>query len=225
MRCVFLNSRDCHVSEVGRHVCSRSPVPKSSTVHERWEKKQTKFPCRLLLASILAALAVILAPCIADILGFGNFSGFTVNQDDTASAPTASGGTIQLTDENTSVSEYRSIFNDTPQNISDFPTCFTYQGSGPGPFLTPGPGACFVLQNSTSDAIAVAAGNFGYASFPGLSIRITLQLLATGKSGYFTDGNAGGLISSPSTSPVNLLAGWPWAVARPGLPQIRTWTH
>jgi hypothetical protein len=20
-------------------------------------------------------------------------------------------------------------------------------------------------------------------------------------------------------------AGWPWAVARPGLPQIRTWTH
>ena len=21
------------------------------------------------------------------------------------------------------------------------------------------------------------------------------------------------------------MAGWPWAVARPGLPQIRTWTH
>ena len=25
--------------------------------------------------------------------------------------------------------------------------------------------------------------------------------------------------------PISDLAGWPWAVARPGLPQIRTWTH
>ena len=36
-------------------------------------------------------------PAHADIIGFGDFSGFTVNQTDSGSAPTISNGTILLT--------------------------------------------------------------------------------------------------------------------------------
>ena len=32
-------------------------------------------------------------------------------------------------------------------------------------------------------------------------------------------------LAAGETLPPRCLAGWPWAVARPGLPQIRTWTH
>ncbi len=135
----------------------------------------------------------------ADILGFGNFSGFTVNQaaGDTYSAPTVSGGTIHLTNY---VNEDRSIFYNTPQNISQsFTASFTYQADNYED------GACFVLQNSPSGASAVTAGAYGYDGLPGDSLAV--NFVGGSVSGYFTDGNANG--SGLSTSPVNFDSGHP----------------
>ena len=103
----------CVGSRLAR-LLARSPVPKSSTVRERLEKKHMKCSSILYPAVVLAVVDGVLATSIAhaDILGFGDFSGFTVNQNDSGSAPTASGGTIQLT---TLSREYRSIFYDTPR--------------------------------------------------------------------------------------------------------------
>jgi PEP-CTERM motif len=172
-----------------------------------------KRPNVLLIAAIVALIAGLLASSAAhaDILGFGNFSGFTVNQRDTGNAPTISGSTIQLTNTG-GVSEFRSIFCDTPQNISgDFTASFTYVATGSA---DPGAGACFVLQNSSSGASQPPYGNaqFGYNDFPGNSIGVTLELETAGggldnASGYYTDGNYGG--GSASTSPVNFLSGDP----------------
>jgi hypothetical protein len=158
----------------------------------------------VLVAHLAAFLGVLAPPAAhANIMGFGNFSGFTVNVDDTGSAPTVSSGTIRLTNAGT-VNESRSIFFNTPQSIAGFTASFTYQESAGANGLDPG--ACFVLQNSTSGAGAVSTGDFGYAGLPGNSIGVTLEL-GGNASGYYTDGSYGG--GSPSTSPVNLLSGDP----------------
>ncbi len=159
----------------------------------------------LLLAAVLAMPAGVLAPSVAhaDINGFGNFSGFNVNSNG-GSAPTVSGGSIQLT---SGGDELRSIFCDTPQNISNFTATFTYSANGQVGNYS---GACFVLQNSASGTSALGnesnGGAFGYSGI-GNSIGVTLEDTDPNKSGYYTDGNFSG--GSPPTSPVNLLSGDP----------------
>jgi hypothetical protein len=150
-------------------------------------------------AFVLAALTGVLIPAVAraDIIGFGDFSGFTVNQDDSGNAPTVSNGTIRLI---TGAYENRSIFYNTPQNISQFTASFTYQTT------TIADGACFVLQDSAAGASAVSGGWNGYGQFPGKSLAITLDG-STNSSGYFTNGNVGS--GAVSTSPVNLGSGDP----------------
>jgi len=162
----------------------------------RFGRKQISFTRYLFFAS------VVLCPSLvhAQISGFDSFSGFTVNQDDSANGPTVSNGSIRLV---TSGGEHRSIFYDTPQNISTFAASFTYQATGGG---YNGDGACFVLQNSPSGASCVAIGSYGYGGFPGKSIGVTLETNGSG-SGYYTDGNYSG--GSFSVSPINFLSGDP----------------
>ncbi len=156
-----------------------------------------KCPHNLFLAVVLGALAGI-APTAAhaDILGFGNFSGFTVNQIDSGNVPTVSGGTIHLTN---TVNEARSIFYNAPQNVSQFTASFTYQADNYED------GACFVLQNNAAGASAVTAGAYAYGGMSGDSLAVTFE--GGSLSGYYTDGNLGG--GALSTSPVNLDSGDP----------------
>jgi hypothetical protein len=159
-----------------------------------------RFLHHLFLACILTLLAGVLAPSAAhaDIFGFGDFSDFTVNQNDAGNGPTVSNGTILLTN---AAAESRSIFFNTPQNVSQFTASFTYENTGSDA------GACFVLQNSAAGASAVggASGDYGYGGISGKSLAVTFEVNST--SGYYTNGNiAGGAFS---TSPVKLTSGDP----------------
>ena len=158
---------------------------------------------RFRLLAIAVTAAMLSTQARADIVGFGDFSGFTINQTDTGSAPTISNGSILLTNQN--AFENRSIFCNTRQSISQFTASFTYTPSG---YAYDGAGACFVLQDST--AAATACGSYNLAS-GGInsSVEISLEIKNgnPGWSGYYTNGNIGG--GSPSTSPVNLYSGDP----------------
>lgn len=158
-------------------------------------------PLRLLAAA--AAVALLPAPAEADIIGFGDFSGFTINQTDTGSAPTISNGSILLTNQN--AFENRSIFCNARQGISQFTASFTYTLSG---YANDVAGACFVLQDST--AAATACGTYNLAAggiSPSAEISLEIRNGNPGWSGFYTNGNIGG--GSPSTSPVNLYSGDP----------------
>ncbi len=156
----------------------------------------------LFRAFVLMTFVGGLAPSVAhaNITGFGDFSGFTVNVNDSGSAPTVSNGTLHLTNAG---AESRSVFYDTPQNISSpFTASFTYQASGNS---YENPGACFVLQNSTAGASAVGTGWLAYGGMTGKSLGVSLE--SDSLSGYYTDANFGG--GSLSTSPVSLFSGDP----------------
>ena len=166
---------------------------------------------------VLAATAGVFAPAIAhaDIIGFGNFSNFTINQADGSSAPSVSPGSIHLT-YSSGGSEDRSIFCDTPQNVSQFTASFTYESANAA--STEYAGVCFVLQNASAGLHAIGGntgGSFGYGyGNPNMSnsAAIALELgpvFNQGKSmtGLYTNGtvNAG----SQPISPVNLYSGDP----------------
>jgi hypothetical protein len=149
---------------------------------------------RFLIATVLAALVPVMAH--ADINGFGNFSQFTVNQFDSGSAPAISPGAIHLTSQ--ANGEDRSIFFNTPQNISGFTATFTYQGITSGFDLD---GAAFVLQNSPAGVHALG-GHLGYGGITP-SAAISLEV-AFSSSGFYTAGAVGG--GGTLTSPLNLLS-------------------
>ncbi|HET6247751.1 MAG TPA: hypothetical protein VFE47_08645, partial [Tepidisphaeraceae bacterium] len=76
---------------------------------------------------------------LSTIAGFGDFSGFSVNQTDSIAAPTVSTGSIVITNQN--FAEERSVFFKTPVNISAFTASFTYQASAVSAFDLSGGGA------------------------------------------------------------------------------------
>jgi hypothetical protein len=165
----------------------------------------------------VAAALLCAADARADILGFGDFSGFTVNQADALAGPTVSPGIIKLT--NGAAGESRSIFYNTPQGVAAFTASFTYQAVG-----TPTGhqfGATFVLQNSSAGAHAVVGNflgdiaTFGYAGdfnpFGTSSVAVSLEYASLSPSSSSTaryqNGGVGG--GSSSTSPVDLFSGDP----------------
>lgn len=158
-----------------------------------------------LVSAAAAALAVLLLvppAARADINGFGNFSGFTINQNDGGSSPTVSGSTIQLTNAN---NETRDIFYNTPQNDSQFSASFIYRATS-GFGSATGRIAGSANQSFGASGISFPNATYGYDGFPGKSIGITLEG-QNNASGYYTDGVYGG--GSPSVSPVNLSSGDP----------------
>jgi len=166
----------------------------------------------LLLGSALFA-AIPDRPAQADILGFGDFSNFTINHPDSGSAPSPVSGGIELT--TNSVDEFRSIFYDTPQSVSQFTASFTYQAID-GNAGNASQGATFVLLNATtygsSGPSTVGGGGgegtdiYGYSGMSH-SVGVSLELNTATATGMFTNGAVGG--GSTPTAPVNLLSGDP----------------
>jgi hypothetical protein len=153
----------------------------------------------------------------ASIMGFGDFSNFTFNQSDGASAPTVNPvtGTVQLTN-NTSF-EVRSVFDNTRQNISQFTASFVFQAKGT-PENASEFGASFIVQNDSVNEVAEniegVADQFGLNSFFGSfgrSVAISLEYGSVSNNSSATalylDAGVGG--GAATTSPVNLYSGDP----------------
>lgn len=144
-------------------------------------------PHRTTVLSLASSVLVCLVATAtnAAIMGFGDFTGFTVNKTDAGPAPVTSPGLIQLTSQ-PSTQQARSIFFNTPQDISSFSASFRYQAlnaiSG-----NAGYGAAFVVQNSAAGAQAIGAAGTGFQlGYGGVdqSAAATLQL-----NGFFTTHN------------------------------------
>jgi hypothetical protein len=155
------------------------------------------------VSAMVALVASLGVPAIAhaNFSGFGDFSGFTVNVNDSGNAPTVSNGTIHLTNGS---GENRSIFYNTPQTITQFTASFTFQATGST--WDSYPGFSFVLQNSPTGASSVGTGSYAYVGITGKSLAVTFDD-SNNTSGYFTNGVIGS--GALSTSPVNLYSGHP----------------
>lgn len=176
-----------------------------------------KLPLRIRILSLIFFAAAALATNVthASIMGFGDFSGFSVNQSDGDSAPTVAPGLIHLTNQGTG--EVRSIFSLAQQDISKFTASFTWRALG-NPTNAPTFGACFVVQDRSAMVVADNAEGistlFGYSNWSGVvapSAAISLEyghLSANSSStGFYTDANVGN--GALSTAPVNLFSGDP----------------
>ena len=109
--------------------------------------------------------------------------------------PSISGGTIYLTYNTPSNQESRTLFDDTPQNVSQFNLSVTYQATA-----NEGGGAAIVLENSPF-------GVHANTNIPD-SVFITLESPGSiSSSGLYSGPSAGG--SSPPTAPVVLNSGDP----------------
>ncbi|MGA2259791.1 MAG: PEP-CTERM sorting domain-containing protein [Thermoguttaceae bacterium] len=146
------------------------------------------------LAAALAALPFVTTVAHAGFISGPNWSGFTINVDDSGNPPTidTGNGVVHLTNGS---SEFRSVFYDTPQDVAQFTASFTYQDSSPFG------GACFVLENAPNGAQACTTGDYAYGGMAGKSLAVTLDSYDN-VSGFFTDGSVGS--GSLPTSPVNL---------------------
>jgi hypothetical protein len=150
---------------------------------------------------LIAVVGVMAVPAVtrASIAGFGDFSQFTINKNDTGAVPTfPAPGLIQLIN---GASEARSIFANTPQGVSNFTASFNYQVISPGA----NEGAAFVLQNDSRGAAAVGTGNHALSGV-GTSVDITLNI-GNNNTGLFTNGNADG--GGLNVTPVSFASGHP----------------
>lgn len=162
--------------------------------------------------ALAAGSAAMLAPtALADISGFGDFSGFQINKVDIAGAPAVTPPTsITLTGQG--AGESRSIFFKTKQDVAQFQVNFKYRllnlnnnGFGSGAF-----GMAFVVHNSGFAEFATGSGGggLGYTGISSRSIALGITNLFTAAHAYngstsdvYTGGAIGG--TPPSTSPVN----------------------
>lgn len=161
------------------------------------------------LSQTIALLALLAWPTdvLADIPGFGNFSGFTVNQADGGSPATFTPGAIRLT--TGGFDQVRSIFHNTPQPISKFNASFTYRAVNAFDSSV-SIGAAFVLQNipDGQQAIGTGGGGLGYRGIAdSAAVTVGLGNAAVSTTGFFTGGVVGG--GGSSISPVNLFSGNP----------------
>ena len=163
------------------------------------------------LVFAFCATAHIAQDAAADIQGFGDFSQFAYNHSDNGSPPTVSPGIITITDGGGQ--EGRSLFYNTPQNITSFTVSFRYQiPSGSATVFDFDPSAAFVIQNSPQGVHAVGSGGetFAYSGITN-SAAVSLQLGGNGATGSSGTGLfTGGIVSTAmSTSPVLLTLGHP----------------
>lgn len=149
----------------------------NSTDNRQASSLQTGRMSHRLLAILALAVISFAQPVHASIVGFGDFSNFSVNQADADGAPVLNlaAQSIRLTGQ--SAPESRSIFNNTPQPITSFTASFTYQAIGSNPPVNEFDvfGACFIIQNSASGPGTVmptgpygtAPNRFGYGPTSG----------------------------------------------------------
>jgi hypothetical protein len=171
---------------------------------------------------VTTTILLFVIPAIANgtIAGFGDFSGFTINRADSTSLPSLTPGTIQIS--TAAFTESRSIFFNTPQDISNFTASYSFRSvkqSQLGPL-----GIAFVLQNSLDGPSEVAPplipfigygggsegpGGGGIRSFFAKSLGVTLEngTVSQGSSstGIYTNGVIQG--GSYDVSPLNMFSG------------------
>jgi hypothetical protein len=158
--------------------------------------------CKSSLFTGLLIVGAVVVTTRADITGFNNGVGFTLN-----GGPTISGGTATLTDSNNF--EARSLYYDTPQSISaGFQASFTYQATNGGG-LGLADGTTFVLQNQGLNALGGSGSGLGYSGITP-SAAVAFDLFVGSGTSFNTNGNTGGYTS---TSPVNINSGDPIAVS------------
>jgi hypothetical protein len=141
---------------------------------------------------ILAAAGFFLSPARASILGFGDFSNFTINQSDLGAAPSLNipGDAITLIN---ALDEVRSIYCDTPQPISTFTASFTMQATGGDPSTV-----YFVIQNSSLST----------AQISGLTPSCEVGISDRGVTDLFINGSdTTGAISGQSTGLLSPFSG------------------
>lgn len=159
-------------------------------------------PNRLSVAIAVFALSLPCGKSLADIVGFNNLNGWTYHQSDAGSpADLPTSDMIHLTTGN---GQGRSIFFNTPQDITQFTASFTYRATNLNASLV-GQGIAFVLQNDPRgpDAIGGRNGGLGYTGISPSATTILWSDTGPGLTynGYFTGGTLGS--GSNSTSPAN----------------------
>lgn len=160
------------------------------------------YPRHLTLAAPAFLALSLCSPCLADFTGFGDFSGFTLNQADAGSPPAITPNTIQLS---SGGNQYRSIFRTTRQSVGQFTASFSYRAATDVRNM----GVTFVLENAPAGAGALGSGfaSFGYTGISN-SVGVTLEGEFQGNishSGVYSGGVIGG--GSLPTSPVFLSSG------------------
>lgn len=162
--------------------------------------KQLKRPrsWHVLMFAGFATLAA--SPADAAILGFNGLNGWQPNRTDSATP-------IQIVDNNTiqftaGPNNRRSIWNTTPQDISQFEANFTYRASSIAASVVL-QGITFSLQNSAAGTAALGGAIFG---FDGISPSASVTLETdTGPGRTYTGFYQNGIYGqgSENTAPVN----------------------
>lgn len=149
----------------------------------------------------------------ADITNFP-FPNYTINRADSASLPTVTPDTIQLTSIS-ATNQSRSIFYDTPQNITQFTATFTFRSNKGTPGgIGANSGTTFVLHNSSAGLATVTTSttDFGYGQIPAKfdhSVAVSLEnhsiALNSSSTALYTNGVVGA--GSANTTPLDLFSG------------------
>ena len=144
-----------------------------------------------------AGLSLIAAAAHADINGFNSLSGWTYNTTDAGTPPAVLGA--DLIHFTTGPNNRRSLWFNTPQDITAFTASFTYR-AGSISASAARQGLTFTLQNAGLSALGTGLGFEGLA--PSATVTIETD---TGPgltyTGYYANGVNGG--GSVPTTPVN----------------------
>lgn len=153
--------------------------------------------------ALLVAMAMVACSAtnaMADITGFNNLSGWTYNPGDAGSPPVLlNSNSIELT---TGPNNNRSLWFNTPQNITNFTAHFTFRSDSISASALR-QGLTFTLQNAGINALGGGGNGYGYSGISP-SKAVTLETdTGPGRtySGVFTNGVLAG--GSADTSPVN----------------------
>jgi hypothetical protein len=159
----------------------------------------------LLAAALVAGGPAVVVTARADIPGLDNGANYTLNtlNNNGTGGPTVSGGTATLTDNG--FDEARSLYDNTPQDISGgFQAAFTYRATGGGG-LGLADGITFDLQNQGLHALGAAGKGLGYGGIaPSAAVEFNIYA-PNGVVGtaYHTNGAVGYM----STAPVDISSG------------------
>src|SRR5262249_14816842 len=144
-------------------------------------------------------------PAHGDIIGFGNGSGYILNSNISAPAPSINNGTLTLTT-NGVANQAASAFFNTRQSTGSFTAVFTYQGSGTADGIT------FVIQNDPHglNALGSLGSGLGYAATGGnpqqivnsVGLQVDLYTFTGGPGTFLGTQGASGIFNYLSTLPV-----------------------
>lgn len=165
---------------------------------------------RSVVSITIMFFAIACQPAHANIMGFGDGSGYTLNSISTPT-PSINNGTLTLTTFGVAL-QSASAFYDTPQTTGSFTASFTYQASGPADGIT------FVMQNDPAGLAALggAGSGLGYAPEPSNpskivnSVGLEVNIYNFTHAGtYLATQGATGIFNYFSVLPVNFYTGDP----------------